>query len=170
MCYWAAGKTAPQYEAIVAKRLIDMLGCTVYLPRAKTVLPRSHRPVTAPLFRTYLFVDLDQSPPWQAIRRQPGVISLVMTGDRPSRCPDSEILKLRAAEVDGLVQLAGPPPPSEQKFTEGQQVRIRLGAFDGREARYVKPAKRNMSSVLVTLLNRAVMVQVPTHLLASLAN
>ena len=46
---------------------------------------------------TYLFADVDRGPPWQAIRRQPGVVSIVMTGDSPSRCPESEIEKLRAS-------------------------------------------------------------------------
>jgi transcription antitermination factor NusG len=167
LSYWTAVKCPPQYEAIVARRLVDMLGCVIYLPRAKVVLPRSRRPVTAPLFRTYLFADIDQDPPWQAIRRQPGVISIVMTGDQPSRCPESEISKLKASEIGGLVQLAGPPPSSDQKFTEGQAVKIRLGAFDGREARYAKPARRNMSVVLVALLNRVIAVQVPTVALAA---
>jgi hypothetical protein len=46
-------------------------------------------------------------------------------------------------------------------------VRIRLGAFDNREARYARPGKRNMSVVMVVLLNRVVAVQVPTHALAA---
>jgi transcription antitermination factor NusG len=144
-----------------------MLGCTIYPPRAKTVLPRSRRPVTAPLFRTYLFADIDCGPPWQAIRRQPGVVSIVMTGDAPSRCPESEILKLKAAEVGGLVQLADQPPPSDRRFSEGERVKIRLGAFEGREARYSKLVKKNMSVIMVVLLNRIVAVQVPTHALAA---
>jgi hypothetical protein len=41
-------------------------------------------------------------------------------------------------------------------------VKIRLGAFEGRPARYSKPGNRNMSMVMVTLLNRIVAVQVPT--------
>lgn len=170
MPHWVACKTAPQFEAVVAGRLVDMLGCAIYLPRARTVLPRSRRPVTAPLFRTYLFADLEQGPPWQAIRRTPGVISLVMTGDKPSRCPASEIAKLKASEINGLVQLAGqPPPPSDQTFTQGQPVRIRHGAFAGMEARYAKPDRRNMSVVMVVLLNRVVAVQVPTIALAASA-
>ena len=165
MSYWAALKCPPQFEAIVARRLVDVLGCAIYLPRARVVLPLSRRPVTAALFRTYLFADLDQGPPWQAIRRKPGVINIVMTGEQPSRCPESEIEKLKASEIGGLVQLAG--PPSDQTFTEGQAVKIRSGAFEGRPARYSKPARKNMSVVMVVLLNRVVAVQVPTHALAA---
>jgi transcription antitermination factor NusG len=166
VCYWAAVRCPPQKEAVIARRLTEMLGCVIYLPKARIVLPRSRRPVTAPLYRTYLFADVDRGPPWQAIRRQPGVIGLVMTRDAPSRCPASEIEKLQASEIGGLVQLADQPLSSDQKFTEGQQVRIRYGAFDNREARYAKPGRKNMSVVMVVLLNRVVAVQVPTHALA----
>jgi transcription antitermination factor NusG len=170
MCYWAAAKVSPQRELVVAERL-ETLGCVIYVPRARVPLRCSRRTVILPLFATYIFVDLDLSPVWQMVRRQPGVITVLLTGDTPSRCPESEILKLKGSEIDGLVQLSNePPPPSAQKFTEGEAVRIRLGAFEGRSARYSKAGKRNMSTVLVTLLNRIVAVQVPTHLLASLAN
>jgi hypothetical protein len=57
-----------------------------------------------------------------------------MTCDAPSRCPESEILKLKASEVGGLVQLAGPPPSNAQRFAIGERVKIRFGAFDGPEA------------------------------------
>ena len=161
MCLWVAAKVAPQRELVVAKRL-EALGCVIYLPRARVRLKRSLRPVTVPLYATYLFADVDQGPTWQRINRTPGVLSILMTGDIPSRCPEIEIAKLKAAEIDGVVQLANEPPPlSAQKFTEGEAVRIKLGAFENRPARYSKPARKNMSIVMVMLLNRVVTVQVP---------
>jgi hypothetical protein len=91
-----------------------------------------------------------------------------MTGDQPSRCPESEIAKLRAAEIGGYVQLAGPPPPSNKRFLPGERVGIRVRGLEGREARYVRPAGRAMSRVTVVLLNRAVEVSVPTFKLAAI--
>jgi transcription antitermination factor NusG len=169
VCYWAAIRTPPQREFVVAGRLEDQLGCAIYLPRARLRLARSLRPATVPLFATYVFADIDLGPPWQAIKRQPGVIGMVMTGDTPSRCPSAEIEKLKASEgPDGFVRLAGQPPPeSDQTFEEGQAVRIRLGAFDNRPARYARKGRKNMSVVMVVLLNRVVAVQVPTCALAA---
>ena len=46
-------------------------------------------------------------------------------------------------------------------------MKIRYGAFDNREAHYAKPGRKNMSVVMVVLLNRIVAVQVPTHALAA---
>ena len=131
-------------------------------------LGRSLRLVTAPLYRTYFFADIDQGPPWQAIRRQPGVIGLVMTGDAPSRCPESEIEKLKAAEVNGVVQLAGPPPLSVQKFAVGERVKIRYGALDGHEGVYAGEAdKRRRAHVMVCLLGLQVMVKIAADALAA---
>jgi hypothetical protein len=47
--------------------------------------------------------------------------------------PAEQIKKLKAAEVNGLVQLAGPPPPNAQTFAVGERVKIRYGALDGHE-------------------------------------
>jgi transcription antitermination factor NusG len=154
-------------KTVIAGRLASELGCAIYLPRARIVLRRSRRPVTVPLYATYLFADLDRSPPWQAIHRQPGVVSIVMTGDAPSRCPEAEILKLKASEVHGLVQLAGPPPPSAQRFAVGEKVRIRYGALNGREALYAGEDKRRSACVLVCLLGRQVMVKIAADAIAA---
>jgi transcription antitermination factor NusG len=164
---WIAARSACQRESVVTERL-RLDGFHVYLPRARVRLPRSGRPAVIVLYAGYFFIDVDQSSsPWQAAKRTPGVTSVLMTGEQPSRCSEAEILKLQASEIGGLVQLADQPLSSDQKFTEGQQVRIRYGALDGREARYAKPGKRNMSVVMVVLLNRIVAVQVPTHALAA---
>ena len=170
MCYWAAAKVSPQRELVVAERL-ETLGCVIYVPRARVPLRCSRRTVILPLFATYIFVDLDLSPVWQMARRPAWSDHCAFDRRYAKPMPRERNSEAQGSEIDGLVQLSNePPPPSAQKFTEGEAVRIRLGAFEGRSARYSKAGKRNMSTVLVTLLNRIVAVQVPTHLLASLAN
>jgi transcription antitermination factor NusG len=133
----------------------------LYVPRARVFLKSVRKPVIRVLYVGYALVDLDANPLWRMIQRQPGVISFVLTGDMPSRCPESETLKLKASEIDGVVQMVG-PPPSDKRFKEGQLVRIRGGGFDGREARYVRPARQNMSRVVVTLLSRTFEVAIAT--------
>lgn len=93
------------------------------------------RPVTVPLYATYLFADVDQGPPWQAIRRQPGVIGLVMTGDAPSRCPESEILKLKAAEV-GVVFGS---PTSQDRTAAGSSHPARRSRSSSARSRGARP-------------------------------
>jgi transcription antitermination factor NusG len=97
-----------------------------------------------------------------------GVISIVMTGDAPSRCPENEILNLKTSEVGDLVQLAGLPPRSAQTFAIGERAKIRFGAFDGHEAFYPGEAeKRRKVHVLVRLLGRQVMVEIATDAIAA---
>jgi transcription antitermination factor NusG len=151
------------YE-LVALKIVEKQASGVLRPGAV-----GHRPAaTVPLYATYLFADVDQGPPWQAIRRQPGVISIVMTGDAPSRCPQSEIDKLKASEVHGLVQLADQPSPSDQKFALGERVKIKYGALDGHEAVYAGEAdKRRKAQVLVCLLGRQVVVKIAADAIAA---
>lgn len=86
----------------------------------------------------------------QALIGQADTIIFVLSPD----ALDSDICRQEVAFAASLHK--------RQRFTEGEAVRIKLGAFDGREARYSKPIKKNMSVVWVVLLNRVVAVQVPT--------
>jgi transcription antitermination factor NusG len=139
-------------------RLEKEIGATVYLPLIRERSRYAGKPIIVPLYKTYLFADIDASPtPWQAIKRHPGVITVVMAGENPGRCPDTEIAKLKAAEIDGLVRLVDePPPPTSKRLAAGQRVRIGIDAFAGKEAAYVRPARQNMSVVTVVLLSRAI--------------
>ena len=172
MCHWIAVRVPGQRERVIAQRLEREIGAVIYLPLVRERPQWAKGPLTVPLFKTYIFADIDAGRPhWAAIRRHHGVIGLVMADPMtPGRCPSAEIEKLKAAEIDGVVQLAGePPPPSSKQFAAGQRVKIQLDAFDGKEAHYVSPARRNMSRVTVTLLNRVIEVSVPTHRLAEVA-
>ena len=59
----------------------------------------------------------------------PGVLRLVLDGDRLARVPDQVIADLKGRERDGLVEL--PPSPS---FQRGDPVRIVREVFTGQLA------------------------------------
>lgn len=159
MPYWAAARCAAWREAAIAERIVHEVGAVVYVPKVRLRLTKSRRPATGALFATYILVDLDTVFAWQAIKRTPGVTGVVMSGEKPARCPEFEILKLKAAEVDGVVRLASTIVPSRYRPSMGEKVRIRFGPLDGREGRYAGP-RRNLAQVLVTLLGRQVLVLV----------
>ena len=168
MTAWAAVRCQARHEVIVGARLEQSIGAAVYVPKASVLSPRTLEPITISVYAGYFFSDLDQGPPWQAIRRQPGVIDLVMTGDAPSRCPEAEILKLKASEIDGLVQLAGQPSVNGHRFAIGERVKIQFGAFDGRTGVYQGEAYRQRKAyVLVCLLGRQVRVKIRADALAA---
>jgi transcription antitermination factor NusG len=169
MAHWIAARCPSQRESAITERLSTEAGYAVYLPRARVLSPKTRTPMLLALYPTYFFVNLDLSPPWQAIRRQPGVTTVLMTGDQPSTCPEREILKLKLSERDGFVRLAEGAAPV-RRFAIGEKVKIEGGALAGREATYTGAAdKRRSAIVLVSLLGRQVAVRLSAHAIAALA-
>ena len=80
--------------------------------------------MTPPLFPRYAFVWIELQ--WHAARWCPGVIRLVLDGDKPAKVPDTVINDLKKRERNGLIEL--PPPPGRHR---GDRVRIVRGAFAG---------------------------------------
>lgn len=72
---------------MIAERVRQEVGALVYLPNVRHVLCETGKRVLGPLYMTYVFVDIDQGPPWQAIRRTPGVDRIVMSGEKPPAVP-----------------------------------------------------------------------------------
>jgi transcription antitermination factor NusG len=171
ICHWIAVRTESQREKVVAARLERELRATVYLPLARVRSPAGNLIVVS-LFRPYVFCDIDASPtPWQAIRRHCGVVAIVMTSpDLPGRCPDSEILKLRMAEVDGVVRLAGKEPtPHAQRPAIGSKIKMSYGPLAGHEGVYAAHKGAAKARVIVFLLGREVTVEISAGSLAAIA-
>jgi transcription antitermination factor NusG len=59
---------------------------------------------------------------------EPGILRLVLDGDRPAKVPDKVIAELKGRERNGLVEL--PPSPG---FRCGDKVRIVRGPLTGLE-------------------------------------
>jgi transcription antitermination factor NusG len=101
----------------------------------------------APLFPAYACVLIELQ--WHAARWSPGVLRLVLAGDRLARVPDKVIADLKGHERDGLVEL--PPPPS---FQRGDPVRIVRGVFTGQLALFEGQRPHERVAVLLQLLGR----------------
>jgi transcriptional antiterminator RfaH len=128
MSYWACAQLEANRERL-ALHCLGLGGFEVYLPRVR--LRKLNRvsalsPRTAPLFAGYAFVLIELQ--WHAARWSPGVLRLVLDGDRPARLPDKVITELKERERNGLVEL--PPPPG---FRRGDKVRIVRGPLSGLE-------------------------------------
>jgi transcription antitermination factor NusG len=130
------------------------------------------KPVVTPLYRTSLFVDIDQGPPWQRVNRTPSVIGVLLTGDVPSRCPETEIVKLRAAEgPDGYVVPADVLRPIVKKFAIGERVKVTRGPLEGRQGVYAGPfggRRKAQAKVAVNLLGRVIEVVIGVEALAAI--
>ena len=128
--FWCAARLMPKREA-VATQCLTLAGFEIYLPRLREHrVVRGRRVEVSPtLFPGYLFVAIVLQ--WHSARWCPGVLNLLMDGDRPACVPDRVISELRGRERNGLVELTKPP-----RFQRGDRVRIVQGPFRDRLALY----------------------------------
>ena len=148
MAFWSACRLAPHRENLALHYLEEVAGFTVYHPRLRDRRIRHGRRVELrpALFPGYAFV-LIRLQQWYAARWAPGMLGLIMDGVGPAKAPDAVIAKIRRREVDGLIELAPPPP-----LRRGARVRILRGPFSGHLAIFSDMRPRQRVEILLQLL------------------
>ena len=126
---------------------LALAGYQTYYSRLRDRRIRHGRRVelTPPLFPGYCFIAVELQ--WHAARWTAGVINLIMDGVGPARVPDAVIAEIRRREVDGLIELAPPPP-----LRRGARVRILRGPFTGHLAIFADMRPRERVEILLQLL------------------
>jgi transcription antitermination factor NusG len=116
--------------------------------------PRSRRGgEPTPLFPGYIFCRIDLSNRTVPVVSTPGVIRLIGVGPTPIPIPEEEMDSLKRILASGL--------PSESVYLEiGQRVRITRGPLAGTEGVLCRMRDKHRLMVAVTLLNRAVSVEI----------
>lgn len=122
---WYVVHTQAQRETTAQAQLGNQ-GFRSFMPRyEKTV--RHARKLTrtrAPLFPRYVFIILDiDRQPWHSVNGTIGVVSLLMSRDRPLPAPAGVVEALIAMSSNDKEQLFLP------KLTPGQKVRLVAGPF-----------------------------------------
>jgi transcriptional antiterminator RfaH len=110
----------------------------------------------APLFPGYLMVRVVVR--WYPVRWCPGVLRLLMNGERPARLADHIVAELRTREVRGFIKLIREPGALEI----GQRVRVLTGTFAGRIAIYQGMSGTVRERILLDWLGQSVPVIMPT--------
>src|SRR5215831_48080 len=146
MPYWCACRLQPHREAL-ALHCLSLAGFEAYYPRVADRRIRHGRRVvlTPALFPGYAFVLIRLQ--WHAARWAPGTLGLIMDGVGPAKVPDAVIAEIRRREVDGLIELAPPPP-----LRRGARVRILRGPFTGHLAIFADMRPRERVEILLQLL------------------
>ena len=126
---------------------LALAGYQTYYPRLRDRRIRHGRRVELrpALFPGYAFIAVELQ--WHAARWTAGVINLIMDGVGPARVPDAVIAEIRRREVDGLIELAPPPP-----LRRGARVRILRGPFTGHLAIFADMRPRERVEILLQLL------------------
>jgi transcriptional antiterminator RfaH len=145
--YWAVAVVQTSREDVV-QTLLKRDGFETYRPRI-----RAHKRA-ASLFPGYLMCRVILR--WYPIRWCPGVLRVLMSGDRPARLPDNIVNEIRGREVKGFVKL-----PKEPSLQNGQLVMVTKGMFAGRTAIYDGMSGSQRERVLLDLLGQSVAVNMP---------
>jgi transcription antitermination factor NusG len=154
---WFALRVKPRTEKAVADALAGK-GYEEFLPLHKERRRWSDRVVSVemPLFPGYVFCrfDAQQRLP---ILTTPGVMLVVSAGRTPQPVDDGEIASLRVLVASQLQLEAWP------YLHVGQRIQIVGGPLAGAEGILLSAKSRQRLVVSVTLLQRAVSVELPEH-------
>jgi transcription antitermination factor NusG len=144
---WWVCQCQTQREHLV-RLLLMRHGYETYAPRIKV------RGRISFLFPAYLFIRAEQR--FYTVLWTPGVVRLLMTGDRPSCLVEDIVNNIRKQEKGGFVK-----PPSTAKILEkGQNIRVTSGSFLGHIGIYDGMNSKDRVRVLLDLLGRKVSVEI----------
>lgn len=156
MTGWFVIKTQHQREPWACENLIRQ-GAEPYLPR---IVQRVRSELcTRCLFPSYVFVRTPNGQ-WRFLSGTYGVLSVIMFGEQPANVPDSEIQKIKAREVDGVVVLPT-TPYGPNRFKRNATVRANAGTFSGFVGLYQGIAPQRRQKVLMDFLGRKTTVLIP---------
>lgn len=148
---WFVAKTKAQRERWAAENIVRQ-GFEPYTPMTMTeeVVRGQKRQKIHSLFPGYLFVRTDGR--WRFLSGTFGVASVVMQGQSPAVMPNSAIEQLRSREnSQGIITL---PKPNMQRFSSGDPVRVKDGAFSGHYGIWEGLGASERVRVLLELLGR----------------
>jgi hypothetical protein len=112
---WSAVRLQPHRERLALAEL-TRAGYDVYCPRIlHRRIARGRKIVTHPLlFPGYAFVAIVLQ--WYSAHYAPGVIGLLMDGERPARVPDAVIDELKSRGRNGIIALSKKPQLDPQAW------------------------------------------------------
>ena len=153
---WYVLYTRPRYEKQVHQELCNK-GLDAFLPTFKVRRRWSDRYkiVEVPLFKNYVFVNLDDFTRHSAATLRPyGAVSFVMFGGKPAPIPQLEIEAIRRLVESEL------PYSLHPYLKVGRKVRVRLGPLRGCEGILIR--KKNIARLVLSvhLLQQSVSVEV----------
>ena len=161
---WYVLQTKPHQENLVGRRVSE-LAAEVFLPR---IVERVHvssclQLRTAPMFPSYLFVNVDLWRSGKNIRYTPGVRDFLRSNGFPQPLESEIISRLR--ERIGPTGVYEPPPV---QYRSGERLRINEGSLRGVDVIFERELSRSERVVVmlaeVTLSARVIL---PRQFLAS---
>lgn len=126
--WWYALTTRSRHERAVQRMLAHVAALETYVPVRRVWSTRTDRRVRiqVPALPGYVFLRAALTPELRSlIKRTPGVVAFVCSGDVPARIPDEQIESLR------IVLRVSDDVDVQSTFAPGQLVRVRSGLLKG---------------------------------------
>ena len=144
-----------RHEKNVHSALLDK-GIDASLPMRTVVREWSDRKkkVKLPLFRGYVFVNINLKIANLNVLQTPGVVKFIGIRKEPSRIPDEQIhwIHMMVTESDTV--------QNEKEIPVGQRVRVKAGPFKGTEGMVKRVGSRSRLVVLIESIMQAVSVDI----------
>jgi len=147
---WYAIYTSPRAEKKVYAELVNK-GITVYLPLLRTLKRWSDRKkwVEEPLFRSYIFVNINQGRYFDVLNT-PGVVRYITFEGKAVPVPEKQIEAIRYYLNDSSPEII----PSEISLVPGQEVEIIRGPLQGLIGSLVDIQGRQKVRILIDALGQ----------------
>ena len=160
---WYACRTRARAEKRAAGLLAGN-GVESYLPVIEQLRQWSDRKkrVAFPLFPGYVFARFDLRKTYEVLNT-PGIVTIVRANGYPAPLRDEELESVRIL-VTGVNAGKGMPWPVET-FTIGQEVVVTRGVFAGMRGVLLEERGRTRVVVWLSVLCRAVSVELPRRVL-----
>ncbi len=143
-----------------AKKNIENQGFQVFLPLVSVYSKKSSELISIePMFKSYLFIHVNiKKDNWTAIRSTRGVNYLVTFGKQFATVPSKvvEYIKSKTDKNDILNQNI-----FKTSFKKGDDLVIKKGIFKDKEAIFLSNTSKERVKVLLGLLKRQVMAEIP---------
>jgi len=155
MPHWYSVYTRPCHEKRVLQELIRQ-NIEAFLPTYSVRRRWSDRykVIEEPLFKSYLFVNIDYERRYRDTLRAYGAVAFVTFGGEPAQIPEQEIESVRR-----LVTCELPYQPHPY-LKVGRRVRVRSGPLKGCEGILIR--KKNLARLVlsINLLQQAVSAEI----------
>ncbi|MCF6440855.1 UpxY family transcription antiterminator [Pseudoalteromonas luteoviolacea] len=159
---WYVVYTKPNTEKKFAEQVSSInSGCDVFLPLKTQKKQWSDRVklITTPLFKSYVFVYLDDFE-YHHIKRLSGFVDFIKFNGKASIVNNTEIEKIKA-----VISLGFECEPVPNKLVIGSQVEITVGALKGYQGCLVERTNESVFVIEVAGLDQSLMLSVPANLL-----
>ena len=152
---WYVIYVRSRHEKNVHSALLDK-GIDASLPMRTVVREWSDRKkkVKLPLFRGYIFVNIDLKIDNLNVLQTPGVVKFIGIGKEPSRIPDEQIYWMHMMAAESTTVRA------EKEIPVGQRVCVMIGPFKGIKGVVKRVGGKSRLVVLIESIMQAVSIDI----------